>query len=251
MLSPRPILLALAVLGDSARAGVLPAPIASPTPTVVFIAGLGDDARVWKSTITKLGDSIRVLAYNRPGYGGQPATSAPRDPCTVATELHAYLQSTAQAPPYVLVGHSLGGQYAYAYARLFREDVAGLVLVDATPVGHWAALQRDMPGAVRLLRVMKAVTFSGTMKHEFDAQEQCLDSLPMDTLSFPVRVLVRTIGDGAGGEQLLRLDRQLGTSWLRMTGATQLEPVPGAGHYIQKERPELLASVIRQVRTLR
>jgi pimeloyl-ACP methyl ester carboxylesterase len=230
---------------------MLPAQMASSTQTVVFILGLGDDGRVWKPTVTKPGDSVRVIAYNRPGYGGQPASITARDPCTVATELHAYLQSTAQAPPYVFVGHSLGGQYAYAYARLFPPDVAGLVLVNATPVGHWAALQRDMPGAVRLLRVMKAVTFSGSLKREFDAQEQCLNALPTDTLPFPVRVLVRTRSDGAGGAQLLRLDSQLATSWLRMTGATQLEPVPSAGHYIQKERPELLAGAIRQALTLR
>jgi len=35
--------------------------------------------------------------------------------------------------PYVLVGHSNGGLYVRRYAGLYPEDVAGLVLLDATP----------------------------------------------------------------------------------------------------------------------
>jgi pimeloyl-ACP methyl ester carboxylesterase len=243
---PRTAPLVLALLCVLSAAAPFAAQQPAAAPTVVFIAGLGDDARVWRKTIRKLGDSIRVVAYDRPGYGARPAGDAPRDPCTVASELHAQLRATGQAPPYVLVGHSLGGQYAYAYSRLFPDDVAGLVLVDATPIGHWAAMQRELPAAARVLRLLKSVTFSGTMKREFDAQEQCLDSLPAAAVAFPVRVLMRTVGDPVGGAQLLRLDTQLAAGWLRLTGATQLEPVPGAGHYIQKERPELLAEVIRQ-----
>ncbi len=243
--------LVLTLLAMCGAAAPLAAQPPTAAPTVVFIAGLGDDARVWRPTIQQLGDSIRVVAYDRPGYGARPASSAPRDPCTVASELHAQLHATGHAPPFVLVGHSLGGQYAYAYARRYPDDVAGLVLVDATPLGHWAAMQREMPAAARLLRLVKKVTFSGTMKREFDAQEQCLDALPADTVAYPVRVLIRSVGDPAGGEQLLRLDTKLAASWLRLTGAAQLEPVPKAGHYIQKEQPEVLANVIRQVRAPR
>ena len=238
----------LAPLNLMLLAAVLPAQTApSAKPTVVLIAGLGDDARVWKKTIGTLGDSVRVVAYNRPGYAESPATDAPRDACTVATELHTYLHSASLSAPFVVVGHSIGGQYAYAYARLFPDDVAGLVLVDATPVGHWASMQKEMPMAARMLRVLKATTFSRTMKREFDAQEVCLDSLPTEPVAFPARVLVRTIGESVGGEQLLRIDTRLAASWLQMLGTTLLEPVARSGHYIQKEQPEYLASVIRSL----
>lgn len=35
--------------------------------------------------------------------------------------------------PYLLVGHSLGGMYTRLFAQTYREEVAGLVLVDARP----------------------------------------------------------------------------------------------------------------------
>jgi pimeloyl-ACP methyl ester carboxylesterase len=54
--------------------------------------------------------------------------------------LHALLHTAGVPPPYVLVGHSLGGAYAYGYAQRYPDEVAGLVLVDpgdASSVGHF------------------------------------------------------------------------------------------------------------------
>ncbi|HWI85715.1 MAG TPA: alpha/beta fold hydrolase, partial [Sphingomonas sp.] len=112
-------------------------PLASPVaaqpravPTIVFESGLGDGAGVWDQMIKKLGDAAPVYAYDRPGYGRTPKPRTPRDPCSIATELHDRLRIERITPPYLLVGHSLGGQYAYAFARLFPQETAGLVLVD-------------------------------------------------------------------------------------------------------------------------
>ncbi|HEX5114825.1 MAG TPA: hypothetical protein VFW65_06480 [Pseudonocardiaceae bacterium] len=45
-------------------------------------------------------------------------------------DLEAWLSAAAVPPPYVLVGHSLGGHVVRAFAAAHRADVAGLVLVD-------------------------------------------------------------------------------------------------------------------------
>jgi pimeloyl-ACP methyl ester carboxylesterase len=50
---------------------------------------------------------------------------------TIAEDLHALLINTGEKPPFVLVGHSLGGLYIINYTTRFPSDVAGLVLVDA------------------------------------------------------------------------------------------------------------------------
>jgi pimeloyl-ACP methyl ester carboxylesterase len=48
----------------------------------------------------------------------------------VVEELHALLTEGEVEGPYVLVGHSMGGVYARAYAFRYPEEVAGMVLVD-------------------------------------------------------------------------------------------------------------------------
>ena len=46
------------------------------------------------------------------------------------------LDVTGHEPPYVLVGHSLGGLYMELFARTHPDEVAGLVLVDASTAGQ-------------------------------------------------------------------------------------------------------------------
>jgi pimeloyl-ACP methyl ester carboxylesterase len=57
----------------------------------------------------------------------------------VADDLHAALSKAGEQPPFVMVGHSLGGPYIMAYTRDYGADVAGLVMVDAS---HPEQLQR-------------------------------------------------------------------------------------------------------------
>jgi pimeloyl-ACP methyl ester carboxylesterase len=47
-------------------------------------------------------------------------------------ELHTLLQKAGVKPPYILVGHSLGGIIARLFEKKYPDEVKGLVLVDAT-----------------------------------------------------------------------------------------------------------------------
>ncbi|MDF8335179.1 alpha/beta fold hydrolase [Novosphingobium cyanobacteriorum] len=235
-----------ALFGAMAFVAISAAAHAQEQPTVVLESGLGDGADVWNALRAKL--ALPNFAYDRPGYGGTPVSLTPRDPCTIAHELHERLAQAGVRPPYVLVGHSLGGRYAYAFARLYPQDTTGLVLVDATPPGHWDALQREMPAQATALKVIKSLTFSRAMRREFDGQEQCLAQLPTAPMSMPVRVLLRTIDNsGGGGAKLRDIDYKLAQHWLALTGAPRLERVDGSGHYIQKDKPDVLTEIIRQV----
>lgn len=102
----------------------------SGTPTVVFESGLGDDLGAWRSVFTAVTAFSRAVAYDRAGYGKSDPGPEPRSYAQVATELHAMLRRSDLPPPYVLVGHSLGGAYLRAFAHLFKDEVAGIVFVD-------------------------------------------------------------------------------------------------------------------------
>lgn len=113
----------------------------STPPTVVFQSGLGDGMSVWASVIQLLPPTLSSFAYDRPGYGGSSSKAGRRDACTIAQELHEILRATGHRPPYVLVGHSLGGLYQYAFAKLYPEEVSGVLLLDATHPDHWTTIQ--------------------------------------------------------------------------------------------------------------
>ena len=106
-------------------------------PIVVFQSGLGDGMSAWSGVLQRLPPGMATFAYDRPGYGGSSRGPGKRDPCAIARELHEILRISGSRPPYVLVGHSLGGIYQYAFAKLYPSEVSAILLLDATHPEHW------------------------------------------------------------------------------------------------------------------
>src|SRR5262249_5424639 len=103
--------------------------------TVILESGLGDTLDVWKDIQPRIAaHCTRTVSYTRAGYVGSDPANGPRDSATIVKELREELDRRNIRPPYVLVGHSLGGLYMQYFARNFSSEVTGLVLVDST---HW------------------------------------------------------------------------------------------------------------------
>ncbi|GAB6044304.1 alpha/beta fold hydrolase [Endothiovibrio diazotrophicus] len=218
------------------------------TPAVVFEAGLGDGRETWGRVIPALARDFTVFARDRPGTGANPAVSGVRDPCTIAHEEHALLHAAGVRPPYLLVGHSLGGLYQYAFAKLYPSEVVGFVLLDPTHPDNWQAVQQTIPEAAALIKTMKAVTWSTVRKREFDDQVRCLDRLEMGTpLVQPGEVLVSGRPDKLSNAQYERRRLEFGRDWARMTGVERIGTIWGSGHYIQREGPDEVVAAIRRV----
>jgi pimeloyl-ACP methyl ester carboxylesterase len=217
-------------------------------PTVVLQSGLGDGRAPWAAVVSKLSATHAVFSYDRPGYGQSSATAEARDPCSVATELHGLLGAAGVAPPYVLVGHSLGGLYQYAFARLYPAEVAALVLLDPTHPTHWRRMQADTPATAGVVSGLRATVFSAAMRREFDDQDKCAERLSSSPpLNKPTRLLVRTrfelVEKGAFENMVHTLERD----WVSLTGASRVEPIDGSGHYLQKDQPARVVAVIEAV----
>lgn len=94
----------------------------------------------------------RVCSYDRAGYGYSDPGPMPRTSARIASELHAALRSAGEKPPYLLVGHSFGGFNVRVFNGNYSDQVAGIVLVDATQEDQYRLLPRawaDMGAAMR------------------------------------------------------------------------------------------------------
>lgn len=109
------------------------------SPTVVVEAGAGDFSLGWGLVQPAAADFTRICVSDRPGYGWSEPAPGPRTARLSAEELHTLLAAAGEEPPYILVGHSLGGYIVRAYAGLYPDEIAGMVLVDA---GHEEQLER-------------------------------------------------------------------------------------------------------------
>ena len=101
-------------------------------PVVVLDAGLGDSYVSWRKVQPHVAQVTRVCSYDRAGLGYSESSPRPRTSKVMAEELHTLLQNAGITGPVILVGHSMGGYDVRLFASLYRNQVAAMVLVDAS-----------------------------------------------------------------------------------------------------------------------
>lgn len=105
----------------------------SGSPTVVLISGLDHFGPLsWAPVHDSIARTTRVCAYSRAGIMWSDAAGGAFSSGQMAEDLHAALAAAGERPPWVMVGHSMGGLYALAFAGRYGGEVPGLVFVDAS-----------------------------------------------------------------------------------------------------------------------
>ena len=138
----------LAVLGDSGPAVLLLPGGAEAVEG--FFPGLADGLMA--------DPGCRVIFYDRPGTVGSEIDG----PLSGATEaIHATLAGLGVGPV-VVIGQSLGGAVAALPARDHPEDVAGLVLLDPSPVND-AAMAKKVERTTRTMVRLFGLPLLGRM----------------------------------------------------------------------------------------
>ncbi|MES2503710.1 MAG: alpha/beta hydrolase [Myxococcota bacterium] len=105
--------------------------LGSGSPTVILEAGSGCPWYLWGPVQRAAAQYSRVCSYDRAGYGLSELGPNPRTGKVVAEELQTLLHAAGIKPPYLLVGHSLGGMFIRVFEALYPSQVKGLILVDS------------------------------------------------------------------------------------------------------------------------
>jgi len=102
----------------------------STAPVIIFENGMGVDLGNWKEIIAQVSAMAPVFAYDRAGIGKSDKIFQMPTAKFVSESLHDILKKLNIAPPYILVGHSLGGLYIRSYAGFYPEEISALVFID-------------------------------------------------------------------------------------------------------------------------
>lgn len=222
-------------------------------PTVVFESGSGGPLETWVRVQPDVSEFACTISYDRAGNGLSEKGPVPRDGTTIATELHAALINARATPPYILVGHSLGGPYIRIFAGMYPQEVAGMVLVDPTQeeLIEWAKTRDPKPErtprpydevdcapatlaqarASRIPTGIPVVLISGMGPLEIPG------FLPPD-LKAEVQKDQQTLYPAK-----LRFHQQ----WVDKIPTARLIITKNSGHGVPFEEPELIVEAIRQV----
>jgi pimeloyl-ACP methyl ester carboxylesterase len=188
-----------------------------------------------------------VFAYNRPGIGRSEATDRPRDGRHIVADLRELLRQEGLKPPYLLVGHSLGGLYTQLFARMYPDEVQGLILVDALYPGI-IKKPEDFPFYARW---GKALFFSSMAAREIDAiyaTGEDVMTLPWAP-QIPVTRLVnvpQSAGAIAVDFGVINADAAT-ISRVRAMYPGAKTVVVDSDHQIQKENPEIVVQAIQEL----
>ena len=103
------------------------------SPAVVIIPALAENVLQWLPVVQAVAAETRACVYDRAEVGwSDPPPRWRRTPDLMAADLHALLIAAGIPPPYVLVGHSIGGIVARRFYAQHPDLVAGMVLVDSS-----------------------------------------------------------------------------------------------------------------------
>ena len=249
-------------------------------PSVVLESGLGGLSTAWGWVQPEAAKFSSVVSYDRAGLGWSGPDGTPKTATRAAQRLRAMLRKAGVLPPYVLVGHSMGGLLVRVFAGLFPDEVAGMVLLDAVhPDQHLRSsainlhmrtgfrFLRAVPtlarlGYVRLTRLFAAwgeglparqaaesEAFLSTFQHLRTTRDE---SLAWDTICDEVR---RTVGLGdtplavlTAGKDVLPGQPELQAELALLSSDSTHLVVPGADHVTLVTNREHALTVVEAIR---
>lgn len=217
------------------------------SPSVVLEAGWGNGRESWSPIYNSLSEITQVFAYDRAGYGSSRSSNTERDGATIVQELHTLLQSLDLLPPYILVGHSLGGTYMELYARTYPEEIAGVVLVDSR---HADFTRQCLQSGINICAPPRNIVnrYPVELQSEIKGLNQTTNSIlnSGDFPDVPLRVLT-----GANNSHVSSAFRRIWMDTQRELATLSSQAThtvcKQCGHYVHHDIPDLVISAIKDV----
>jgi len=223
-------------------------------PVVVLDAGMGNTSDVWSAVQTEVAQFARVCSYDRAGVGKSDRDQKVHSSADIVNDLHNLLTKAGVNPPYVLVGHSLGGMNARLYASRYPNDVVGMVLVDSAHEDENERMLAVLPPEIRqrtkpedmVIRSAEAIDFNRSV-----AQVRAVNwhsNIPLIVLTRGSATLNPNdyaIPSLAPKFEQIRVELQKELVGRSFRGKQVI--AEKSGHNIHRDQPDLVINVIREV----
>jgi len=245
-------------------------------PVVVMIHGFPDFWYSWRAQMAALASRYQVVAIDQRGYNlsDKPAGQAQYDMSLLVGDVRAVVQQLAKGQKAIIVGHDWGGFVAWNFAMRHPELTERLIVLNlphprgvAYELTHNPEQQKNSAYARRFQEpdAAKTLTAEGLAKRVADAKDRehyieafkrsdfeamlnyykqnypkapyTEDTSPVVKVKAPV-LLVHGLNDTA------LLPGMLNNTWQWLDNTLTLVTIPGVGHFVQNDAPDLVSSTI-------
>jgi len=219
------------------------------SPAVILEGGFGEGIARWSLVQKEIANFAQTVSYDRAGLGQSEAGPKPRSATQIATELHTALQKAGVKPPYVLVGHSMGGPYVRVFADLYPKEVAGMVLLDPSQEAFDDWTKAHLEGKRKEIDAQIAKAPEG-LRAEWAGLDESYAQARAARLPAGIPVTLITAGLNEN------LPAEARTAWIEKHNEW-ITKVPGgkhliaekSGHFIQMQEPQMVINAIREIVT--
>jgi pimeloyl-ACP methyl ester carboxylesterase len=234
-------------------------------PTVVFITGKGRSLNDFRTVYSAISPKTQTFAYDRMGIGQSESINNERTVDTMAFELNLLLTKANIKPPYILVGHSLGGYVIRCFQKMYPKKVAGLIYIDSayeTEFRNCMAV-RDETDKIKYTEKQKtSLNRSDRTKGHNAESIYCFDhdatgyatnqkivkdiNIPNN---IPITVYMSTMLDDSNPYSKKEMEARLKyyDNWKKQAPQMKLVTTSKSGHFIQVDEPNLIIDGVTEM----
>lgn len=133
---------------------------------MVLLHGFLGSAELWKLQIEDLSRTYRVIAIDLPGHGQSECLGYAHRMEEMAGAVKAVLDHL-KLKRYVVVGHSMGGYAALAFAESYPDQLRGLCLFHSSGYPDTTEKRKERERAIQLIRKNRKIYTQATIKELF------------------------------------------------------------------------------------
>lgn len=219
-------------------------------PIVILDSGLGSDSTAWKLVQPEVAKFTKVCSYDRAGLGRSDKAPKRGDGDRIIADLDRLLAAAAIQPPFVLVGHSLGGVNCRRYAVEHPHSVVGMVFVDS-------ANENEISRTWQVFREVKGRELTSEEKQLLGDEDLDFEAVSEQArqkrweANIPLIVLTRDSPKPSPtsemGTRMEALRKELQADLVARSKFAEQRVILGAGHDIQLDSPRAVINAIRDI----
>lgn len=136
----------------------------------------------------------KIVTYDRPGHGWSDVTDKSRDIDSIVEEMHSALIESGEKAPYILVGHSYASLQVIRFAQMYKDEVAGLVLIDGGNPEYYAKNGLEVSSSTAsTYKLLKYTGIARLALYHTDYYSKNLKLLPNDLKELYLSMSLKTM----------------------------------------------------------
>ena len=165
--------------------------------TIVLLHGFLESSTIWKNVVSAFKETHQLITIDLLGHGKTEKLGYIHSMETMAETVHAVL-SELKVEKASIIGHSMGGYVALAFAEKFPQQLEKLVLLNSSTVADSEERKENRDRAKRLVKQNKQAFISMAIKNLFtdenrNALRTEINALVEEAVQLPEEYIIASV----------------------------------------------------------